>query len=87
MKDAFANPEEAAEILHKYHREIDVGIGAAETRAVAALAQVKGQPLGMIDPGRVQETIDVVNQRVQAEIVFGRRQRDVRSGLCARTET
>lgn len=61
MKDAFANPQEAGEILHKYHREIDVGIGAAETRAVAELAQVKGQPLGMIDPKRVQETIDVVN--------------------------
>ena len=71
MKDAFANPEEAAEILHKYHREIDVGIGAAETRAVAELAQVKGQPLGMIDPGRIQETIDVVNSAFKLKSPVG----------------
>jgi NitT/TauT family transport system substrate-binding protein len=60
MADAFANPDEAAAILHKYHREIDVGVGAAETRAVAELAQVPGRTLGAVDPARVQETIDVV---------------------------
>jgi len=60
MSDAFANPEEAGAILHKYHREVDIEVGAGETRAVAELAQVKGQPLGMIDPARIDETIDVV---------------------------
>jgi NitT/TauT family transport system substrate-binding protein len=60
MRDAFANPEEAGAILHKYHPEIDVGIAAGETKAVAQLAQVQGQPLGMIDPARINETIDVV---------------------------
>ena len=71
MKDAFANPEEAAEILHKYHREIDTGIGAAETRAVAELAQVKGQPLGMIDQARIKETIDVVNSAFKLKSPVG----------------
>jgi len=60
MKDAFADPDQAGAILHKYHREIDIEVGAGETRAVAALAQVQGQPLGMIDPARIDETIDVV---------------------------
>ena len=82
MKDAFANPEEAAEILHKYHREIDTGIGAAETRAVAELAQVKGQPLGMIDQARIKETIDVVNGAFKLKYAR-RRQRDVCSRLRA----
>ena len=60
MRDAFANPEEAGAILHKYHREIDVEVGAAETKAVAELAEVKDQPLGMIDPARIDDTINVV---------------------------
>lgn len=60
MRDAFANPDEAGAILHKYHPEIDVDVGAGETRAVAELAQVQGQPLGQIDPARIDETIQVV---------------------------
>jgi NitT/TauT family transport system substrate-binding protein len=61
MADAFANPDEAGAILHKYHPEIDVDVAAGETRAVAELAQVQGQPLGMIDPARIDETIRIVN--------------------------
>jgi NitT/TauT family transport system substrate-binding protein len=61
MRDAFANPDEAGAILHKYHSEIDADVAAGETRAVAELAQVPGLPLGMIDPARIDETIDVVN--------------------------
>jgi len=60
MKDAFANPEEAGKILNKYHPQIDVGVAKGETEAVAELAEVKGQPLGMIEPARIDETIDVV---------------------------
>jgi NitT/TauT family transport system substrate-binding protein len=60
MRDAFANPNEAGAIIHKYHPEIDVDVGAGETRAVAELAQVQGQPLGLIDPARIDETIQVV---------------------------
>jgi NitT/TauT family transport system substrate-binding protein len=60
MRDAFAKPDEAGAILHKYHPEIDVEIAAAETKAVAELAEVQGQPLGMIDPARIDETIEVV---------------------------
>ena len=60
MRDAFANPDEAGAIIHKYHPEIDLDVGAGETRAVAELAQVQGQPLGLIDPARIDETIQVV---------------------------
>jgi NitT/TauT family transport system substrate-binding protein len=60
MRDAFDKPDEAGAILHKYHPEIDAGVAEGETRAVAELAQVAGQPLGMIDPARIDETITVV---------------------------
>jgi NitT/TauT family transport system substrate-binding protein len=60
MKDAFANPDEAGAIIHKYHPQIDVGVAKGETQAVAELAQVAGQPLGMIEPSRIDETINVV---------------------------
>jgi NitT/TauT family transport system substrate-binding protein len=60
MRDAFANPEEAANILHKYHPEIATDVAVGETKAVAELAEVPGLPLGMIDPPRIDETIDVV---------------------------
>lgn len=60
MKDAFANPEEAGQIIHKYHPTIDVAVAKGETEAVAELAQVKGQELGVIDPARIEETINVI---------------------------
>ena len=37
-----------------------LAVGKGETQAVAELAEVKGQPLGMIDPARIDETINVV---------------------------
>lgn len=61
MKDAFANPEEAGRIMNKYHPAIDVAVAEGETKAVAELAQVKGGELGLIDPARIEETINVVN--------------------------
>ena len=61
MKDAFANPQEAGRIMNKYHPAIDVAIAEGETKAVAELAQVKGGELGLIDPARIEETINVIN--------------------------
>jgi NitT/TauT family transport system substrate-binding protein len=60
MKDAFANPEEAGRIMNKYHPTIEVAVAKGETEAVAELAQVKGQELGMIEPARIEETINAV---------------------------
>jgi NitT/TauT family transport system substrate-binding protein len=60
MRDAFANPDEAGAILHKYHPEIAEDVAVGETKAVAELAQVPGRPLGVIDPARIDETISVV---------------------------
>jgi NitT/TauT family transport system substrate-binding protein len=61
MKDAFAHPNEAGAIMHKHHPQVDAGIAQAETQAVAELAQVAGRPLGVIDPARIDATLEVVN--------------------------
>jgi NitT/TauT family transport system substrate-binding protein len=61
MKDAFARPDEAGRIMNKYHPTIDVAVAEGETKAVAELAQVNGRELGLIDPARIEETINVVN--------------------------
>jgi NitT/TauT family transport system substrate-binding protein len=60
LKDAMANPKEAGEIMHKYHREVDEGVASAETVKVGQLATVPGAALGSIDSARVQRTIDIV---------------------------
>ncbi len=60
LQAAIADPQTAGEILHKYHREIDVDIAVKETRKVAELAVQPNAPLGIIDPARVQKTIDTV---------------------------
>jgi NitT/TauT family transport system substrate-binding protein len=60
LKDAMANPKEAGEIMHKYHREVDEGVARDETVKVGQLATVPGAPLGSIDSARLQRTIDVV---------------------------
>ena len=59
-KYAFAHPKEAGEIMHKYHPQVSVEIGEGETKAVAELAEVKGEPLNQIDPKRIQATLDVI---------------------------
>jgi len=61
MKDAFARPDEAGAIMHKYHPQVDAAVAQRETEAVAQLAKVEGQPFGVIDPARIDATIDVVN--------------------------
>jgi NitT/TauT family transport system substrate-binding protein len=62
MRDAFADPAQAAEILHKYHKEITPEVGQGETVLVKELAEVKGQPLGAIDPTRIERTIEVMKE-------------------------
>ncbi|MCX8997016.1 ABC transporter substrate-binding protein [Rhizobiaceae bacterium BDR2-2] len=62
MTDAFADPAEAAEIMHKYQKQIEPAVIEGETRLVGELATVEGQPLGKIDPARVKETVDVVSK-------------------------
>jgi len=60
LKDAMANPKEAGEIMHKYHREVDEGVARDETVKVGQLATVPGAALGSIDAARLQRTVDVV---------------------------
>jgi NitT/TauT family transport system substrate-binding protein len=62
MKDAFANPAEAAAIMAKYQKELTPAVIEGETRLVAELAEVKGQPLGFIDPKGVAGTVDVISK-------------------------
>lgn len=58
LMTAMADPHEAGEILHKYHREIDAETAAGEMKKVKDLAT---QPkLGAIEPARVEKTIEIV---------------------------
>jgi hypothetical protein len=43
-----ANPKEAGEIMHKYHREIDADLAIGETRKVTELATQPNAALGAI---------------------------------------
>jgi NitT/TauT family transport system substrate-binding protein len=47
MKDAFANPAEAAAIMAKYQKELTPAVIEGETRLVGELAEVKDKPLGL----------------------------------------
>jgi NitT/TauT family transport system substrate-binding protein len=60
LKDAIANPQQAGEIMHKYHREVDEDVARDETIKVGQLATVPGAAMGSIDEARLQRTIDVV---------------------------
>ncbi|HTV35768.1 MAG TPA: ABC transporter substrate-binding protein [Xanthobacteraceae bacterium] len=62
MRDAFADPAAAAEIMHKYHKEIPVEVAQGEIEKVRELAVVPGQPLGVIDEGRIARTIAVMQK-------------------------
>jgi len=57
LKDAIANPQEAGAIMNKHHREVDADVAAAETKVVGTLT---GQPLGVLDAGRVKKAIEIV---------------------------
>jgi NitT/TauT family transport system substrate-binding protein len=60
MKDAFADPADAGAIMHKLVPQVDATIAKKDMKAVAELAQIPGQPLGEIDPARIDATIDVI---------------------------
>jgi hypothetical protein len=60
MKDAFADPSAAGEIMHRIVPQVDAAIARDETVAVAELAQIPGKPLGEIDPARIEATLDMV---------------------------
>jgi NitT/TauT family transport system substrate-binding protein len=60
MRDAFANPAEAGEILHKYHKEISPEVAQGETELVRELAVMPGHPMGVIDEARIKRTIDIM---------------------------
>jgi NitT/TauT family transport system substrate-binding protein len=60
MKDAFADPAAAGAIMQKIVPQVDATVARKETEAVAELAQIPGQPLGEIDPARIDATISMV---------------------------
>jgi NitT/TauT family transport system substrate-binding protein len=60
MRDAFANPAEAGEIMHKYHKEVSADVATGETKLVKELAEIPGHKLGVIDAARVKATIDIM---------------------------
>jgi NitT/TauT family transport system substrate-binding protein len=60
LRDAIANPQEAGEIMHKHHRQVDAAIATGETRIVGTLTKQDGVPLGGLDPARVKKSIDIV---------------------------
>jgi NitT/TauT family transport system substrate-binding protein len=62
LRDAIANPEEAAKILNKHHRQIDVDIGIAETKAVAGLVRSPADKIGLIEQSRMKSTVDLVSE-------------------------
>jgi NitT/TauT family transport system substrate-binding protein len=76
MRDAFANPAEAGEIINKYHKEISPEVGKGETELVKELATMPGQKMGVIDQARIERTIDVMaksypmKQPVQPQDMF-----------------
>jgi NitT/TauT family transport system substrate-binding protein len=61
LKDAIANPKEAGEIMHKHQRAVDADIATGETKIVGTLTGQPGLPLGTLDPGRVQNAIEIVS--------------------------
>jgi NitT/TauT family transport system substrate-binding protein len=65
MKDAFADPAAAGATIHKFIPQVDATIAKKETEIVAELAQIPGQPLGEIDPARIDATLDVVKGAYQ----------------------
>lgn len=62
LKGAIAHPEEAAEIIHGYHREIEVSIAEGEIKIVGELATLPGSKIGTIQSGRMEKTIELVKQ-------------------------
>jgi NitT/TauT family transport system substrate-binding protein len=62
MRDAFANPAEAGAILNKHHKQISPEVAKGETELVRELAVVPAQELGVIEPARIQRTIEIMSR-------------------------
>src|SRR6202007_1661062 len=62
MRDAFANPAEAGEIMHKYHKEISPEVAQGETELVRELAVLPGQKIGVIDQTHIERTIAIMQK-------------------------
>ena len=62
MRDAFADPAAAGEIMHKYHKEVSAEVAEGETEKVRELAEVSGQTIGVIEEARIQRTIEVMQK-------------------------
>jgi NitT/TauT family transport system substrate-binding protein len=60
MKDAIADPAAAGAIMQKTVPQVDATVAKKETEGLAELAQIPRQPLGEIDPVRIEATLDVV---------------------------
>jgi len=60
LKDAIADPEAAAKILHKHQRQIEVDVGTAEMKAVAGLVRSPADKIGLIEADRMKSTVDLV---------------------------
>ena len=60
MKDAFADPAEAATIMAKYEKSLSPAVIEGETKLVKELAEVKGS-LGHIEPKSIANTVDVMS--------------------------
>ena len=70
MRDAFANPKEAGELMKKALPLLDAEIIAGETENVAELAsppERKGMPLLVLDPKKVEETITLVKDNFEVK--------------------
>lgn len=59
LRDAIANPQEAAAIMNKHHSQIDMDVAEAEIIAVGGL--LSGDQSGVIDIDRMRQTFDVVS--------------------------
>jgi NitT/TauT family transport system substrate-binding protein len=63
MTDAFANPKEAAQLMHKSMPLLDEGIIAEETKAVSELAatpETKREGLGVLNRAKIAQTIEII---------------------------
>jgi NitT/TauT family transport system substrate-binding protein len=68
MKDAFANPAEAAELMRKYLPLLEADIIASETKNVGELAnpaERKDMRMLVLDPAKVNQTVSVIQENFE----------------------
>lgn len=59
VRDAIANPQEAAAIMNRHHSQIDMDVAEGEIIAVGGL--LSEDQSGVIDIDRMRQTVDVVS--------------------------